>query len=142
MKEDQRSRRGESYTRNQSDIGRVGGVLRTKNRRSRSLSWQRAPHERRSKEAVGGNPTRGTKMNSKQGGLVECSARKKIKRSQAHERRSKKPSGRNRTPGTKVKSGGLMVCSARKTKEVVGLVACSTQKMGEEGGGGHTPEIK
>jgi hypothetical protein len=73
-------------------------------------------------------------MNSKQGGLVECSARKKIKRSQAHERRSKKPSGRNRTPGTKVKSGGLMVCSARKTKEVVGLVACSTQKMGEEGG--------
>jgi hypothetical protein len=109
-------------------------VLRTKNRRSRSLSWRRAPHERRSKKAVGRNCTPGTKVKS--GGLMACSARKKIKRSQAHERRSKKPSGRNRTPGTKVKSGGLMVCSARKTKEVVGLVACSTQKMGEEGGVG------
>jgi hypothetical protein len=56
------------YTRNQSEIGRIDGVLRTKEN-------QKKPGARKKiKEAVGGNRTPGTKVTL--GGLVECSARK------------------------------------------------------------------
>jgi hypothetical protein len=64
-----------------------------------------------------------TKVNSKWGGLMVCSARKieeVVELAACSERRSKEAVGGESYTGTKMnsKQGGLVECSARKIEEV------------------------